>query len=90
MINGVDNKGRVDAVRIGLDRAAPAAKVANEGAERSVGAPISAVAAMAAEGAPIDAAKVAAIRAAIAEGRYPIEPDRIAQGMIAFDFNPYT
>jgi negative regulator of flagellin synthesis FlgM len=45
---------------------------------------------MAAEGAPIDAAKVAAIRAAIAEGRYPIEPDRIAQGMIAFDFNPYT
>ncbi len=90
MINGVDNKGRVDAVRVGLERAAPAAKVANDGAERHVGAPISAVAAMAAEGAPIDAAKVAAIRAAIAEGRYPIEPDRIAQGMIAFDFNPYT
>jgi negative regulator of flagellin synthesis FlgM len=40
---------------------------------------------MAAEGAPIDGAKVAAIRAAIAEGRYPVDPARIAAAMVEID-----
>jgi negative regulator of flagellin synthesis FlgM len=40
---------------------------------------------MAAEGAPVDAGKVAAIRAAIAEGRYPVDPDKIAESMLNVD-----
>jgi negative regulator of flagellin synthesis FlgM len=40
---------------------------------------------MAAAGAPVDADKVAAIRAAIAEGRYPVDPEKIARSMIELD-----
>jgi negative regulator of flagellin synthesis FlgM len=40
---------------------------------------------MAASGAPVDSEKVAAIRAAIAEGRYPVDPDKIAEKMLALD-----
>jgi negative regulator of flagellin synthesis FlgM len=40
---------------------------------------------MASQGAPVDSAKVAAVRAAIAEGRYPINPDKIAAAMIDLD-----
>ena len=36
-------------------------------------------------GAPVDAAKVAAVRAAIAEGRYPVDPRAIAEAMVALD-----
>jgi negative regulator of flagellin synthesis FlgM len=36
-------------------------------------------------GAPIDSDKVAAIRTAIAEGRYPVNPDRIAEAMLSLD-----
>jgi len=38
-----------------------------------------------AAGAPIDTAKVASLRQAIAEGRYPIDPQRIADAMIKLD-----
>jgi negative regulator of flagellin synthesis FlgM len=41
--------------------------------------------ALAAEGAPVDSAKVAALRAAIANGSYRIDPDAIAAKMIALD-----
>ena len=37
------------------------------------------------EGAPIDTSKVASLRQAIAEGRYAIDPQAIAQRMIAAD-----
>jgi negative regulator of flagellin synthesis FlgM len=40
---------------------------------------------MASAGAPVDAAKVAAVRAAIAEGRYPVDPAKIADSMLALD-----
>jgi negative regulator of flagellin synthesis FlgM len=43
------------------------------------------VAELAAAGPPVDAAKVAAIRAAIAEGRYPVDPDKLAASMLAID-----
>jgi len=43
------------------------------------------VADLVAEGAPVDAAKVAEIRSAIAEGRYTIDPKAIADKMIALD-----
>ncbi|WP_420605842.1 flagellar biosynthesis anti-sigma factor FlgM [Novosphingopyxis sp.] len=40
---------------------------------------------IASEGAPFDQAKVDDIRAAIAEGRYLIDPQKLAQKMIALD-----
>ncbi len=45
----------------------------------------SAVAELASAGAPVDAGKIAAIRAAIAEGRYPVDPEKIAARMIEID-----
>ena len=36
-------------------------------------------------GAPIDAEKIAAIRTAIAEGRYPVDPKAIATKMVDLD-----
>jgi negative regulator of flagellin synthesis FlgM len=40
---------------------------------------------MAAQGAPVDVDKIAAIKAAIASGNYPVHPERIAEKMIALD-----
>ena len=40
---------------------------------------------MAAEGAPVDSAKVAEIKAAIASGNYPVDPEKIAEKMIDLD-----
>ncbi len=37
---------------------------------------------MAQEQPPVDTARVAALRAAIAEGRYPVDPDAIADAML--------
>lgn len=86
MIKSVGDKqfGRVDAPRVALDRAAPAAKAASGSEDARVGAPATPAADMAAQGAPVDSAKVAAIKAAIAEGRYPVDPAKIADAMIAF------
>lgn len=36
--------------------------------------------------APVDKSKVEAVRAAIASGRYAIDPNRIAERMLDFDF----
>src|SRR3546814_5992138 len=41
---------------------------------------------MAAEGAPVDMDRVAAIKAAIANGNYPVDPDKIAARMMNLDF----
>ncbi|WP_336959563.1 flagellar biosynthesis anti-sigma factor FlgM [Sphingobium aquiterrae] len=40
---------------------------------------------MAAQGAPVDLDRVAAIKAAIASGNYPVNPAQIADRMIALD-----
>jgi negative regulator of flagellin synthesis FlgM len=40
---------------------------------------------MAAEGAPVDMDRVAAIKAAIASGNYPVDPAAIADKMLALD-----
>ncbi len=40
---------------------------------------------MASEGAPIDLDRIAAIKAAIASGNYPVDPERIADRMVALD-----
>jgi negative regulator of flagellin synthesis FlgM len=40
---------------------------------------------MAAEGAPVDIDRIAAIKAAIASGNYPVDANRIADRMLALD-----
>lgn len=40
---------------------------------------------MAAEGAPVDMDRIAAIKAAIASGNYPVNPSAIAERMVALD-----
>jgi len=40
---------------------------------------------MAAEGAPVDMDRIAAIKAAIASGNYPVNPSVIADRMMALD-----
>lgn len=40
---------------------------------------------MAAEGAPVDAARIAEIKAAIANGDYPVDPEKIAEKMLDLD-----
>ena len=40
---------------------------------------------MAAEGAPVDTDRIAAIKSAIASGNYPVDPARIADRMLALD-----
>ncbi|MHB9880233.1 flagellar biosynthesis anti-sigma factor FlgM [Pacificimonas sp. ICDLI1SI03] len=36
--------------------------------------------------APVDRSRIDAIRTAIAEGRYPVDPQAIARSMVAFEF----
>jgi negative regulator of flagellin synthesis FlgM len=88
MINGIGSTGtgRADPVRADtVQRGAPAAKVALARDDTGVAAPLNPAAELAASGPPVDADKVAAIRAAIAEGRYPIDPQAIARKMIELD-----
>ena len=88
MIDGVGKSGpagRIDLVRTSVERSAAAAKAGDGLSGDSVAGLSTPAAEMAAAGAPIDAEKVAAIRAAIAEGRYPVDPDKIAERMIALD-----
>ena len=40
---------------------------------------------LAAEGAPVDMDRIAAIKAAIASGNYPVDADAIAERMMALD-----
>jgi negative regulator of flagellin synthesis FlgM len=85
MIDGVGKAGagRLSLVRGGAERSAALSKVSDAVSNRP--APTSALAELAAAGAPVDSAKVAAIRTAIAEGRYPVDPDKLAASMLAID-----
>lgn len=82
MIDGVGNgaPGRIDLAR--ADKGGQATPVANAAARKSGGVE-SAVFELVSAGAPVDTAKVAAIRTAIAEGRYPVDANRIAERMLA-------
>ncbi len=87
MIDGLGNKG---AGAIGLKRASldPSAAVAkaNAAPAQASTAPVgSLVSQIASEGPPVDSDKVAAIRGAIAEGRHPVDPAKIADRMLALD-----
>lgn len=88
----IDGIGKAGAGRLELvhssGRTGPAAKIGDAESSRQSDGPFSPSGEMAAAGAPVDAGKVAAIRAAIAEGRYPVDPDKIAASMIALDLMP--
>lgn len=91
MINGIGptGTGRIDSVRAdALQRGAPAAKIAPAASEAAESASPNPAAELASSGPPIDAQKIAAIRTAIAEGRYPIDPQAIADKMIELDLPP--
>jgi negative regulator of flagellin synthesis FlgM len=65
--------------------------LATPGAVHTTAAPLSTsntVLRLAAEGAPIDHKLVDEIRSAIAQGRYPLDPSKVAAAMIAIDLVP--
>ncbi|PWG02023.1 flagellar biosynthesis anti-sigma factor FlgM [Sphingosinicella humi] len=91
MIDGIGKTGatgRIDVARATLERSQAAAKAGDALSRDAVSAPATPAAEMAASGAPVDSEKVAAIRAAIAEGRYPVDPDKIAEKMLELDLPP--
>ncbi len=53
--------------------------------KNSGGASAATVLQLAAQGAPVDIQLVSEIRTAISEGRYPLDPNKIAAAMIAVD-----
>ena len=85
MIDGVGKSGRLEPSRLSATGVAAAPKADREKGGPRIASPSSPAAEMAALGAPVDTDKVAAIRTAIAEGRYPVDPDRIAERMLALD-----
>ena len=66
-------------------KAKAAAPVDQSAGEVAEGASTTPAARMAAQGAPVDIERVAAIKAAIASGNYPVDPGKIAERMIALD-----
>jgi negative regulator of flagellin synthesis FlgM len=86
MIDGVGKggSGRIDLAR--QEKGAAVATPRSHGPRAPEGAVKSAVRELVSGGAPVDKSKVEAVRSAIREGRYPIDPDRIASRMLAFDF----
>ena len=86
MIDGIGKAGagRLALVRGSAERG-PVGKSGDALSSSGASGASNPVAAMAAEGAPVDNARVAAIRAAIAEGRYPVDPGKIARAMIEID-----
>lgn len=88
MINSVGQSisSAIEANRMregGKTRASSSVGSAFSGAASSTSA--SPAARMAAEGAPVDMDRVAAIKAAIASGNYPVNPSAIADRMLALD-----
>ncbi|WHO38284.1 flagellar biosynthesis anti-sigma factor FlgM [Sphingobium sp. AP49] len=89
MINSVGQSisSAIEANRLrdgGKTRAASSVGSATAGTT-SASASASPAARMAAEGAPVDMDRVAAIKAAIASGNYPVNPSAIADRMLALD-----
>lgn len=90
MINGIGSggSGRIGHARTGAaGRSSLASAISGASSDGTAGseAVSSPAAKLAQLGAPIDAEKIAAIRTAIAEGRYPVDPKAIAAKMIDLD-----
>lgn len=77
----------VDQLRVDVPRPGAAQPTADAATDATAidSAPANPAAAMAAAGAPIDAGKVARIKAALAAGTYRIDPKAVADKMIALD-----
>lgn len=86
MIDGVGKGGsnRIDVAR-GAGEGNRVAAVGDTSARAPSVVVESAVFELVSVGAPVEAARVAAVRAAIAEGRYPVDPQAIAEKMLALD-----
>lgn len=88
MINGIGKSGaeRIELHRAGAGQgtaaAAPTSIASPGGRSGGVG---NVVADLVGMGPPVDSDKVSAIRQAIAEGRYAVDPEAIAERMIAAD-----
>ncbi|WP_188063360.1 flagellar biosynthesis anti-sigma factor FlgM [Sphingobium sp. KCTC 72723] len=77
----------IEATRLresGKTRASTATGPTGSAASASSASP---AARMAAEGAPVDMDRIAAIKAAIASGNYPVNPSAIAERMVALDLS---
>ena len=87
MIDGVGRNGPnpLDLGRAEKGNAASPVAGAGAGTRSGEGRIESAVLDLVAGGPPVDAARVATIRSAIAAGRYPVDADRIAERMVALD-----
>ena len=88
MIDGINKGvgGGISLSRASVERIAAPAKAAGASRTAAVTTSSSLYADLAAAaGPPIDVEKVRAIRTAIAEGRYPVDPDRIAKSMMDLD-----
>ncbi len=87
MIDGIGKgaPGRVELGRVGVSRTAPVQKPGGAIAQEGAGALASTVLALAAEGAPVNASRIAEIRNRIAAGEYPVDPDKIAGKMLELD-----
>lgn len=85
MIDGVGKggTGRIDLSR--QEKGAAVNPLRSDGSRAPDGAVKSAVLELVSGGAPVDTAKVEAVRAAIQSGRYPIDPERIARKMLDLD-----
>jgi len=87
MISAIGSTGLARTVQLQGDavaRSEPVTRAAPSGSEAAK-AQSTPAAEMAAQGAPVDMDKVAAIRAKIADGSYKVDPKAIADKMIAFD-----
>ncbi len=62
-----------------------ATKVSAEKASETAQSVSTPAARMAAQGAPIDVARIARVKQAIASGNYPVDPDKIAEKMLDLD-----
>jgi negative regulator of flagellin synthesis FlgM len=87
MIDGIGKSGpgRLDHTRAPVEGSAAITPAGGSNVRGRAAGVQSAVFGLVAGGAPIDSAKVDAIKTAIAEGRYPVDPQRIAERMVALD-----
>jgi negative regulator of flagellin synthesis FlgM len=85
MIDGVGKggAGRIDLAR--QEKGAAVAPVRGDGPRAAEGGVKSAVLELVSGGAPVDTAKVESVRAAIRDGRYPVDADRIAARILEVD-----
>jgi negative regulator of flagellin synthesis FlgM len=84
----IDGVGKGGTGPIDLSRQEKGARVGalkSGGPRAPDGAVKSAVLDLVSGSAPVDSARVEAVRAAIQNGRYPIDPERIAQRMLDLD-----